>query len=64
MNLTMKNEIEKLTEWKFKRFSFFIDPQEKEKESHRTFGTLPFVRYTSQHNAKVKEPNVSDTHYF
>jgi len=34
-----------LTDWKDKRFSFFADPQKKEKESHHTFGTLPFARH-------------------
>ena len=43
---------------KDKRFSFFADPQERKAESHHTFGTLPFARYTSQRFAKVKEPNL------
>jgi hypothetical protein len=48
---------------KDKRFSFFADPQ-KRKESHRTFGTLPFARHTSQRFAKVKEPNLADPQLF
>lgn len=44
---------------KEKRFSFFADPQERKAESRPTFGTLPFARHTSQHFAKVKEPNFS-----
>jgi hypothetical protein len=42
---------------KEKRFSFFSDPQERKAESQPTFGILPFARHTSQHFAKVKEPN-------
>jgi hypothetical protein len=51
---------------KEKRFSFFADPQERKAESRPTFGTtcsdlseLPFAGHTSQHFAKVKEPNFS-----
>lgn len=47
-----------MTDWKDKRFSFFADPQERKAESRPTFGTLPFVRHTSQLFAKVKEPNL------
>ena len=43
---------------KDKIFSFFADPLKKEKESHHTFGTLPFARHASQRFAKVKEPNL------
>jgi len=57
--LTTKYITEKVTDWKDKRFSFFADPQRKEKESHRTFGKLPFARYTSQRFAKVKELNLA-----
>ena len=64
MNLTTKYEIKKVTDWKEKRFSFFADPRKTEKESHRTFGTLPFARHTSQRFAKVKEPNLADPHFF
>ena len=53
-----------MTDWKDKRFSFFADLQKKEKESHHTFGTLPFARYTSQRFAKVKEPNLANEHFF
>ncbi len=63
MNLTTKYEIKKVTDWKDKRFSFFADPRKKEKESHHTFGTLPFARHTSQRFAKVKEPNLSDPQF-
>jgi hypothetical protein len=42
-----------------KRFSFFAYPQERKAESRPTFGTLPFARHTSQHFAKVKEPNLA-----
>ena len=45
--MTMKEE----------RFSFIADSQERKAESQPTFGTLPFARHTSQHFAKVKEPN-------
>jgi len=58
MNLTTKYEIEKLTDCKDKRFSFFADPQKKKAESRHTFGTLPFARHMSQRFAKVKEPNL------
>jgi hypothetical protein len=61
--LTTKYEIKKGTEWKDKRFSFFADPRKTEKESHRTFGTLPFARHTSQRFAKVKEPNLADPQF-
>jgi hypothetical protein len=47
---------------KEKDLVFFADPQEKKAESRPTFGTLPFARHTSQHFAKVKEPNLADTH--
>ena len=56
--LRMKNEMI----MKEKRFSFFADPQERKAESRPTFGTLPFARHTSQRFAKVKEPNLADTH--
>ena len=46
---------------KEKRFSFFADPQERKAESRSTFGTLPFARHTSQHFAKFKEPNHSNS---
>jgi hypothetical protein len=49
---------------KEKRFSFFADSQERKAESLPTFGTLPFARHTSQRFAKVKEPNLSDPHFF
>ena len=58
-----KYEIEKMTEWKEKRFSFFADPQERKAESRPTFGTLPFDRHTSQRFAKVKEPNLADPQF-
>jgi len=51
--LRMKKEMT----MKDKIFSFFADSLKKEKESHHTFGTLPFARHTSQRFAKVKEPN-------
>jgi hypothetical protein len=51
-----------------KRFSFFVDPQEKKAESRPTFGTtcpdysgLPFARHMIQRFAKVKEPNLTET---
>jgi len=44
---------------KDKRFSFFATQRKKEAKSHRTFGTLPFARHTSQRFAKVKETNLS-----
>ena len=53
--LRMNNEMT----MKEKRFSFFADPQERKAESRPTFGTLPFARHTSQHFAKVKEPNLA-----
>jgi hypothetical protein len=53
-----------MTDWKDKRFSFFADPRKTEKESHHTFGTLPFARHTSQRFAKVKEPNLADPQLF
>ena len=63
MNLTTKYEIRKVTDLKEKRFSFFADTRKTEKESHHTFGTLPFARHTSQRFAKVKEPNLADTQF-
>ncbi len=54
----MKNEMT-MTE---KRFSFFVDPQERKAESRPTFGTLPFARHTSLRFAKAKEPNLA-AHY-
>jgi len=62
--LTTKYDIEKLTDRKYKRFSFFADPQERKAESRHTFGTLPFARQTSQRFAKVKEPNLADPQLF
>jgi len=47
---------------KEKRFSFFADPQERKTESQPTFGTLSFAQHTSQRFAKVKEPNLANTH--
>lgn len=47
-----------MTDLKDIKFSFFADPRKTEKESHCTFGTLPFARHTSQSFAKVKEPNL------
>lgn len=41
---------------------FFVDPHFLFFKSRPTFGTLPFARHTSQRFAKVKEPNLSDTH--
>jgi len=41
-----------------KRFSFLPTREKRETESHRTYGTLPFARHTSQRFAKVKEPNL------
>jgi len=64
LNLTTKYEIEKVTDWKDKRFSFFADPQKRKAESRPTFGTLPFARHKSQRFAKVKEPNLADTQFF
>jgi hypothetical protein len=61
-NLTTKYEIEKVTGWKDKRFSFFAYPRKTEKKSHRTIGTLPFARQTNQRFAKVKEPNLAVSH--
>jgi len=52
LNLTTKYEIEKVTDWKDKRFSFFADPQERKTESRTTFGTLPFA--DTQANASQK----------
>jgi len=57
MNLRTKYEINEMTYWKDKRFSFFADPQERKADSQHTFGTLPFAQHTSQRFAKVKEPN-------
>ena len=62
MKMTAKwFENEKKMTMKEKRFSFFADTQERKAESLPTFGTLPFARHTSQHFAKVKEPNLADT---
>ena len=53
----MKYEIETLTDWKDKRFSFL--PTRKERKGTSThFGTLPFACHTSQRLTKVKEPNL------
>lgn len=41
---------------------FFADPHFLFFKRRPTFGTLPFARHTSQRFAKVKEPNLSDTH--
>ena len=53
-----------MTDWEDKRFSFFANPRKTEKESHRTFGTLPFARHTSQRLAKDKEPNFAAPEFF
>jgi len=62
--LTTKYEIEKVTDWKDKRFSFFADPQERKTESRTTFGTLPFADTQANASQKSKSQILPTRNHF
>jgi len=64
LNLTTKYEIEKVTDWKDKRFSFFADPQERKTESRTTFGTLPFADTQANASQKSKSQILPTRNHF